>query len=82
MSITQTFAASSAGSMLCVNITIIGDSIYEGDEQFLVTFGNLPNSQAGVGPIDQACITIRDDDGQFIYTLNYYQINIKLISRM
>ena len=66
MSITLTFEASSTGSMLCVNITIIGDTIYEGDEQFLVTFGNLPNSQAGVGPFTQACITIRDEDGQLI----------------
>lgn len=62
----QTFEASSTGSMMCVNITIIGDTIYEGDEQFLVTFGNLPNSQAGVGSITQACITIRDEDGQLI----------------
>ena len=66
MSKMQTFAASSTGSMLCVNITLIGDSIYEGDEQFLVKFGNLPNSQAEVGPITQACITISDDDGRLI----------------
>ena len=59
----QTFEASSTGNMLCVNITIIGDIIYEEDEQFLVIFGNLPNSQAGVGPINQTCVTIRDDDG-------------------
>ena len=61
----QTFEAALTGSMLCVNITIIEDSIYEDDEQFLVTFGNLPNSQAGVGSITQTCITIRDDDGQY-----------------
>ena len=66
----QTFEASSTGSMLCVNITLIPDSVYEDDEQFLVTFGNLPNSQAGVGPITQACITIRDDDGWLILTLS------------
>ena len=59
----QTFVASSMGARLCVNITIIGDIIYEGDEQFLVTFGNLPNNQTGVGPINQTCITIRDNDG-------------------
>ena len=61
----QTFDVSSMGSMLCVNITIIEDFIYEDDEQFLVIFGNLPNSQAGVGPINQTCITIMDDDGQY-----------------
>ena len=67
-SIMQTFTASSTGRTLCVNITIIGDTIYEGDEQFLVTFGNsLPDpSLAGVGPITQACVTIQDDDGQLI----------------
>ena len=65
MSRMETFEASSTGSMLCVNITLIGDSVYEGDEQFLV---NLTNSQmqARVGPITQACITIRDDDGRLI----------------
>lgn len=68
MSIMQTFMASSTGRTLCVNITIIDDTIYEGDEQFLVTFGNnLPDpSLAGVGPITQACVTIQDDDGQLV----------------
>ena len=61
----QTFAASSIGARLCVNITIIGDTFNEGDEQFLVTFGNLPNNQAAVGPINQTCITIRDDDSKW-----------------
>lgn len=50
---------------VCVNIPIIEDILYEGDEQFLVTFGNLPSAQAGVGRIGQACVTIVEDDSQF-----------------
>ena len=57
-----TFEASSTGGVLCVNITILEDTLYEGNEQFLLTFGNLPNGEAAVGPIVQSCITIRDDD--------------------
>ena len=49
-------------SRICVSIPIIGDILYEGDEQFLVTFGNLPSAQARVGSIGQACVTIVEDD--------------------
>ena len=65
----QTFEASSTGGMLCVNITIISDTIYEGDEQFLVMFGNLPNNETGVGFISQSCITILDDERKLISCL-------------
>ena len=51
---------------LCFSIPIIGDILYEGDEQFLVTFGNLPNEEANAGPIEQACITIVDDDSELV----------------
>ena len=47
-----------------MNIPILDDITFEGDEQFLVTFGNLPNDQVGVGRINQACVTIQDDDSQ------------------
>ena len=56
------FEIRNTSSRLCVDIDIIGDVIYEGDEQFLVTFGNLPSDQAEVGAIGQACVTILDDD--------------------
>ena len=45
-----------------MDIDIVEDDIYEGDEQFLVTFGNLPSDQAEVGVIGQACVTIKDDE--------------------
>lgn len=57
-----------------MNIPIIPDSTYEGNEQFIVEFSNIPDSarRVGVGDISQACITIDDsNDGQFIaYVLN------------
>ena len=59
----MTFEASATAGRLCVDIEIIDDSIDEYDEQFLVRFGNIPNAQAGEGPITEACITIIDDDG-------------------
>ena len=59
----QTFMANATGNTLCVNIAIIDDTLDEFDEQFLVRFGNLPNAQARLGPIPEACITITDDDG-------------------
>ena len=60
----MTFQPSATGGRLCVNIPILDDITFEGDEQFLVTFGNLPNDQVGVGRINQACVTIQDDDSQ------------------
>ena len=57
------FFDTSTSSRACINISIVRDKIFEGDEQFLVMFGNLPNAEAGVGLIQQACITIVDDDG-------------------
>ena len=51
-------------STVCIDVPIVGDTLYEGNEQFLVTFGNLPNAEANIGPIEQACVTIVDDDGK------------------
>ena len=61
---TITFPANVTGNTLCVDIGIIGDSLDEYDEQFLVQFGNIPNAQAGLGAIPEACVTIVDDDGK------------------
>ena len=64
----QTFEASDSGARQCVNIPIINDVLTnELDQLFLVTFNNLPDTEAGVlvGPIAQACVTILDDDGKF-----------------
>ena len=61
--ITQIFQASDMGTRHCANITLIEDTRYEGDEQFLVIFGNLPNSDAGIGLTNETTIIILDDDG-------------------
>ena len=63
---TQTviFPANATGNILCVDIGIIDDSLDEYDEQFLVQFSNIPNAQAGLGAIPEACVTIVDDDGK------------------
>ena len=57
-----------------MNIAIIDDTLDEFDEQFLVRFANLPNAQARLGPIPEACITITDDDGKlkFFFLLPIY----------
>ena len=53
-------------SRLCVEIMIIDDFIFEGDEQFLVRFGNFSDGRVEVGAIPQACVTIQDNDGQLL----------------
>ena len=62
ITVTEFFETTNTSSRLCVNIDIVRDIVYEGDEQFLVTFGNLPSNQAEVGVFEQACVTIQDDD--------------------
>lgn len=60
---TVTFPPSPSGEKLCVDVEITNDFVDEYDEQFLVQFVNLPNAQAGLGPISDTCVTIIDDDG-------------------
>ena len=56
--------ASATSGRLCKTITIISDQIYEGSEQFLVTFNNLPDeaNRVEVGDISQACVLITDEN--------------------
>lgn len=54
-----------------MDIDIIPDTLYEGNEQFLVTFGNLPNAQVNVGQFEQACVTIVDDDSKLRNFVSY-----------
>ena len=66
--LSQTFAASPMGDLLCVDIRLIGDNRYEGNEQFVVRFappGNVPNATSRIvlGENPQACVTIVDNDG-------------------
>ena len=65
----QTFPASGPlGNQLCADIFLIPDERYEGNEQFIVEFINVPDSanRVGVGAINQTCVTIIDDDGKFV----------------
>ena len=64
----QTFPASPLGNQLCADIFLIPDERYEGNEQFIVEFTNVPDSanRVGVGAINQTCVTIIDDDGKFV----------------
>ena len=61
----QTFSSSSMGNQLCANIELIDDTLYEGNEQFIVEFINVPDpaNRVGLGAISQACVTIVDNDG-------------------
>ena len=61
----ETFSASPMGGQLCADIDLIPDVLYEGNEQFIVEFTNVPDSanRVGVGAISQTCVTIFDDDG-------------------
>ena len=53
------------GGQLCADIDLIPDILYEGNEQFIVEFTNVPDSanRVDVGAISQTCVTILDDDG-------------------
>ena len=53
------------GGQLCAGIDLIPDILYEGNEQFIVEFTNVPDTAngVGVGAINQTCVTILDDDG-------------------
>lgn len=63
---TVSFARSDISSRGCVQIAIIDDSLFEGDEQFLLRLRSFSNSQVMTGEISEACVTIREDDGKFI----------------
>ena len=53
------------GNQLCTNIELIDDTLYEGNEQFIVEFINVPDpaNRVSLGAISQACVTIVDNDG-------------------
>ena len=63
---TVSFARSDISSRGCAQIVIIDDSLFEGDEQFLLRLRSFSNSQVMTGEISEACVTIREDDGKLI----------------
>ena len=61
---TETLTFQPGDDCVCFNTTVINDDIaLEGDEQFRVIFSEL--NGATVGDIDEACVTIPDDDGMY-----------------
>ena len=60
---TVTFEVSDSSNRRCVEIAINDDVIVEGDEQFLVKFGDISNDLVTIGEVSQSCVTIIDDDG-------------------
>ena len=61
-----TFDVSEGATTVCFDININDDSVYEGNEQFLVVFGDISSDRVDIGPISQACVTIIDDDGESV----------------
>lgn len=51
----------------CVQVMIVDDTImFEGDEQFRVFFDGLPNDQVVVGTNSEVCVTIIDNDSEYV----------------
>ena len=63
---TVSFVRSDSSNRGCAQIAIIDDSLFEGDEQFLLRLRSFSNSQVMTGEISEACVTIREDDSKFI----------------
>ena len=54
-----------AGQMVCRNVPIINDDLgNEGDELFSVTITNVNSSKVMIGPNQESCVTIIDDDSE------------------
>jgi hypothetical protein len=59
------FARSDNSSRGCAQIVITDDSLFEGDEQFLLRLRSFSNSQVMAGEVSEACVTILEDDSRF-----------------
>lgn len=63
-SLTITVPVSDSGSIFCIDLSAVEDSVFENDEQFELIFQNLPSAYATVGDIDTVCVTITDNVGE------------------
>ena len=61
-SMVVTVEASSGPGETCFDIDIFDDSVFESDEEFLVSVQTLPGSGARIGSVDSTCVRIIDDD--------------------
>lgn len=62
-----TFEPSSSGqSMVCGNVSIINDNLgNERDELFSVTITSVSSTKVMIGPNQESCVTIIDDDSEY-----------------
>ena len=61
-SMTVTVPASSGPGQTCFDIDILDDSVFENDEEFLVSFQIEAGSDAQIGAVASTCVRIIDDD--------------------
>ena len=70
--LTLTFELSNDGQMLCGNVSIINDNLgNEGDELFSVVITSVSSNKVSIGPNSESCVTIVDDDSEYIIILRF-----------
>jgi hypothetical protein len=63
-----TFTPSVGGQMVCGNVPITDDNLgNEGDELFSVTITSVSSEKVMIGPNQESCVTILDDDSESKY---------------
>lgn len=65
-SLTVPIAAASSGDRYCIDVSTIEDNLSEGTEQFELYFDNLPSDFATAGTRDTVCVSILDDEGNYV----------------
>ena len=59
------FPPSTGGQMACGNVPIMDDNLgNEGDELFSVIITSVSSDKVMIGPNDESCVTILDDDSE------------------
>ena len=59
------FAPSDDGQRVCGKVPIINDMLDEPNEQFSVRITSVSNPSIMIGPSNETCVTIIDDDGKY-----------------
>ena len=63
-----TFEISGDGQRVCGNVSIINDMLDEPNEQFSVRITSVLSPSVMIGPSNETCVTIIDDDSKYHYT--------------
>ena len=59
------FPPSAGGQTVCENVPIMDDNLgNEGDELFSVIITSVSSDKIMIGPNDESCVTILDDDSE------------------